>query len=143
MIFSRNVPLTVTRLAAEMQKIAAPNPAAKESLESRLEHLRPKLFSQMLHDLSSPDLRKAGAARLIAWLTRLDAADLARDTFLKARRDVMMRRVRAIKCDGDTTIYISELAIVCFTVLRHTSDWYMTAFKENRMASGELNAACV
>jgi len=50
----------------------------------------------------------------------------------------MLRRVRAIKAEGDISIYISELAIVCFTVIRHTSDWYMTAFKENRMASGKL-----
>jgi len=50
----------------------------------------------------------------------------------------MLKRVRAIKAEGDISIYISELAIVCFTVIRHTSDWYMSAFKENRMASGQL-----
>lgn len=119
-----------------MLRIAAPNVAAVESLTGRLNHLRPALIGQLAHDLSSPDLRKAGASRLVALLSRLDSADLARDTFLRSRREVMMQRVRGIKCDGDTTIYVSELAIVCFTILRHTSDWYMTAFKENKMASG-------
>jgi hypothetical protein len=49
----------------------------------------------------------------------------------------MLKRVRAIKFEGDISIYVSELAIVCFTVIRHTSDWFMTAFKETKMASGE------
>lgn len=49
----------------------------------------------------------------------------------------MLKRVRAIRAEGDISIYISELAIVCFTIIRHTSDWYMSAFKENRMASGK------
>jgi len=122
--------------AKDMLHIAAPNTAAVESLTARLEHLRPTLIAQLSHDLSSSDLRKTGTARLVAFLSRLDSADIARETFLRARRDVMMDRVRGIKCEGDTTIYISELAIVCFTIIRHTSDWYMTAFKENKMASG-------
>lgn len=48
----------------------------------------------------------------------------------------MLKRVREIRAEGDISIYVSELAIVCLTVVRHTSDWYMTAFKENKMASG-------
>ena len=119
-----------------MLHIAAPHVAAVDALTARLDHLRPTLIAQLAHDLSSSDLRKTGTARLVAFLARLDCADLARDTFLRSRREVMMKRVREIKCEGDTTIYISELAIVWFTILRHTSDWYMTAFKENKMASG-------
>jgi hypothetical protein len=95
---------------------------------------------QISHDLASLELRKTSACRLISILVRLDRSELARDVFLKARREVMLKRVRAIKAEGDISIYISELAIVCFTVIRHTSDWYMTAFKENKMASGKLGA---
>lgn len=123
--------------AVDLRKIAAPNIAAVESLESRMAHLQPTLISQILHDLSSHEIRKANATRLVALLTRLDVADQARDVFLEARRQVMLKRIREIKFEGDITIYISELAIVCFTIIRHTSDWYMSAFKENKMASGE------
>ena len=105
-------------------------------ITTRLEHLEPTLIGQILHDLSSLELRKTATARLVAWLIRLESAGKARDTFLATRREVMLKRVRDIKCEGDTTIYISELAIVCFTVIRHSSDWYMTAFKENKMVSG-------
>ena len=109
-------------------------------LSTRLDQLQPDLVHQLSHDLASLELRKTSACRLISILVRLDRPELARDTFLKARRDVMLKRVRAIKAEGDISIYISELAIVCFTVIRHTSDWYMSAFKENRMASGQLHS---
>ena len=33
-------------------------------------------------------------------------------------------------------MYISELAMVCFTLVKNTCEWYMAAFKDNRMASG-------
>jgi aminoglycoside N3'-acetyltransferase len=95
--------------------------------------------SSIAYDLSSSEIRKTQAVHLVSLLSRLDQVDLARETFLKARREVMLKRVRAIKAEGDISIYISELSIVCFTIIRHTSDWYMTAFKENRMASGEFD----
>lgn len=119
-----------------MLKTVASNATAHELLSARLDQLRPTLIQQVAHDLSSLELRKTTACRLIHYLVRLERADLARDTFLKARRAVMLKRVRAIRAEGDISIYVSELAIVCFTIIRHTSDWYMSAFKENRMASG-------
>lgn len=35
-------------------------------------------------------------------------------------------------------MYISELAMVCFTLIKNTCEWYMAAFKDNSMASGAL-----
>ncbi|OCF35643.1 exocyst complex component EXO84 [Kwoniella heveanensis BCC8398] len=120
----------------DLLKTVSSNQAALSLLTTRLDQLTPSLISQLTHDLSSPSIRKISASKLVTLLTRLDSAELARDIFLKARTEVMLKRVRSIKCEGDISIYVSELAIVCFTVVRHTSDWYMTAFRENRMASG-------
>ena len=106
-------------------------------LSTCLNNLRPSLVDQIVHDMSSLDIRKSQTGHLVSLLFRLSDADLARDTFLHARQAVMLKRVRAIGFEGDISMYISELAIVCFTIIRHTSDWYMSAFKENRMASGE------
>ena len=124
-------------LGQDLLKSVSANPSAQTLLTARLDQLKPNIVSQIAHDLSSPEVRKATTARLVSLLSRLGHEDIARDTFLTARRDVMLKRVRTIKCEGDISIYISELAIVCFTIVRHTSDWYMSAFKENRMASGE------
>jgi len=106
-------------------------------LNSRLGHLRDNLVSSIAFDLSIPDIRKTAAVHLVSLLVKLDRAEVARDTFLKARQNLMMKRIRGIRAEGDISIYVSELAVVCFTIIRHTSDWYMNAFKENRMASGE------
>lgn len=40
-------------------------------------------------------------------------------------------------------MYISELAMVCFTLIKNTCEWYMAAFKDNRMASGQLSSSLV
>ncbi|OXC70812.1 exocyst complex component EXO84 [Cryptococcus neoformans] len=119
-----------------LSKSIESNSSAHSLLVSRLEQLVPSLVSQISHDLSSSNLRKSSSARLISLLVRLDLADHARDSFLESRKELMFKRVRSIKCDGDVSIYINELAVVIFTIIRHTSDWYMNAFKENKMASG-------
>lgn len=127
---------SLIKAGQDVLKTVASYSSAKDLLSARLDQLVPNLIQQIVHDLSSLELRKTSACRLIYLLVRLDRSDLARDTFLKARTAVMLKRVRAIRAEGDISIYVSELAIVCFTIIRHTSDWYMSAFKENRMASG-------
>ncbi|BEJ15783.1 hypothetical protein CspHIS471_0503880 [Cutaneotrichosporon sp. HIS471] len=124
-----------------LMRTVSNNAEASEMLQYRLDTLRPTVIQKIAQDLSSPDIRKTSAARLIALLTRLDRAELGRDTFLKARHDLMVRLVRSIKHEGDISLYINELAAVCFTVLRHTSDWYINAFQDNRMASGFVSWA--
>ncbi|EIW66056.1 hypothetical protein TREMEDRAFT_41093 [Tremella mesenterica DSM 1558] len=120
----------------DLLRTFAGNAAAVQLLKSRIDQLKPNLITQIVHDLSDPEIRKAATVKLVSYLTKLDRNDLARDTFLKARRDVMLKRVRGIKCEGDISVYISELAVVCFTIVRHTSEWYRAAFEDNRMASG-------
>ncbi len=125
----------------DLMRTVRGNAEATEMLQYRLDTLRPTVIQKIALDLSSPDIRKTSAARLIALLARLDRAELARDTFLKARHDLMVRLVRSIKHEGDISLYVNELAAVCFTVLRHTSDWYINAFQDNRMASGFVSWA--
>lgn len=121
----------------DLTKTISTNATASQMLNSRLGHLRDNLVSSIAFDLSIPDIRKTAAVHLVSLLVKLDRAEVARDTFLKARQNLMMKRIRGIRAEGDISIYVSELAVVCFTIIRHTSDWYMNAFKENRMASGE------
>lgn len=120
----------------DLLRTVSNNEEATDLLNFKLDSLRPNLVTQIARELGSPKIRKQSAARLIGYLTRLGSAELARDTFLKARHDLMVRLIRGIKHEGDISLYVSELAVVCFTILRHTSDWYMNVFKENSMASG-------
>lgn len=124
------------QVGEELLKIAAPNPAALALLTTRMGHLRPTLVTSLSADLAFPEIRKSDTIRLIHLLVRLDQPQAARDAFLGARKGSMLRLIRAIRAEGDISLYISELAVVCFTVIRNSGDWYMTSFKANGMASG-------
>lgn len=73
--------------------------------------------------------------RLISLLARLKAGAAARSTFLASRTEVMRKRVRMITFEGHIGMYISDLAIVIFTGIKHTADWFLASFKENEVAS--------
>ncbi|KAJ9099335.1 hypothetical protein QFC21_004216 [Naganishia friedmannii] len=116
------------------------NPLAKSlpdsSVAVRLATLTRELVDQISDDLSDPDVRKSEVIDLTSFLTRLGEAQAARDAFLRARKALLGRRTRMIGYHGDVPTYISELAIVTFTILKHTSDWYLAAFQDNNMVSG-------
>lgn len=74
--------------------------------------------------------------RNAGYLLRLDKGEKAREIFLAARSELLRRRSRQIKFEGDVSLHIAELALVHFTLVKNTSEWYMSAFKDNGMASG-------
>jgi len=51
------------------------------------------------------------------------------------RGRVIQGLARKIRFEGDTGTYIGELAVVYFTAIKHTADWYLASFKENEVAS--------
>ncbi|GAA5961012.1 hypothetical protein JCM3765_006502 [Sporobolomyces pararoseus] len=114
----------------------AGNPHASYLFRAKLDVRSSELVSSLLNDLSDPSLRKTGVVGTTGWLLRLGQGEHARETFLTARGALLRKRARQIKFEGDISMYISELAMVCFTLIKNTCEWYMAAFKDNRMASG-------
>ncbi|GAA5898494.1 exocyst subunit EXO84 [Sporobolomyces salmoneus] len=114
----------------------ASNSHASYSFRTKLDSRTSELVSSLLQDLSDPSLRKTGVVGTTGWLLRLGQGERARETFLTARGTLLRKRARQIKFEGDISMYISELAMVCFTLIKNTCEWYMAAFKDNRMASG-------
>jgi len=45
-----------------------------------------------------------------------------------------------IRFEGAVEQYINDLAVVVFTGIKHTADWFLASFKENDMASGTCMA---
>ncbi|GAA6028052.1 hypothetical protein JCM8097_001849 [Rhodosporidiobolus ruineniae] len=109
---------------------------ASHLFRARLDQRTSELVSALLNDLSDHAIRKSGVVRTTAWLLRLGQGERARETFLTARGKLVRKRARQIKFEGDISMYISELAMVCFTLIKNTCEWYMAGFKDNRMASG-------
>lgn len=108
------------------------------NLATKLAPLKVSLTSALLQTLASPSNRKSTVVHLISLLIKLGASAAARTTFLAARTEVMRKRVRMITFEGHIGMYISDLAIVMFTGIKHTADWFLASFKENDVASGML-----
>ncbi|KAF8590795.1 hypothetical protein K439DRAFT_1329052 [Ramaria rubella] len=105
------------------------------SLAQKLMPLTVSLTSTLLHTLSDGMQRKSSVVQLTALLERLDAGPAARSAFLAMRSELMRKRVRALRFEGSVELYISDLAIVVFTGIKHTADWFLASFRENDTAS--------
>ncbi|CAE6535980.1 unnamed protein product [Rhizoctonia solani] len=112
-------------------------------LSSKLTPLAEQLTSELLGALADPAQRRSSTIKVVAYIIRLgpDALVRARDTFLNARAALMRTRVRAIRFEGDVRAYIKELALIVFTSIKHTADWYLASFKDFEMASGLIRWA--
>ena len=106
------------------------------TLNAKLAPLKTSLTAALIHSLSALDNRKTTVVNLISHLLRLGAGPAARSTLLAARSEVTKKRVRMIRFEGAVEQYINDLAVVIFTGIKHTADWFLASFKENDMASG-------
>lgn len=122
-------------------------------LAPKLTPLSASLTSALLHTLSDPMQRRSSVVYLAALLERLHAGGAARSAFLAMRGELMRKRVRALRCvlsqdiqvilvqlilarfEGSVELYISDLAVVVFTGIKHTADWFLASFRENDTAS--------
>ncbi|KAF8531522.1 Cullin repeat-like-containing domain protein [Gautieria morchelliformis] len=104
-------------------------------LKPKLTPLTASLTSALLQSLSDPMQRKSSVVHLTALLERLHAGAAARSAFLDMRGELMRKRVRALRFEGSVELYISDLAVVVFTGIKHTADWFLASFKENDTAS--------
>lgn len=105
-------------------------------MATKLSSLTMELTNALLSSLSLSSNRKATVVSLITLLTRLGAGPAARMTFLNMRSQVLASLVRKIRFEGHIGAYVGDLAVVYFTGIKHTADWFLASFKENEVASG-------
>ncbi|PBL00232.1 hypothetical protein ARMGADRAFT_916969 [Armillaria gallica] len=115
--------------------------ATVPSLAPKLPGLTSQLTAALLSSLSLVSNKKSTVISLISLLLRLNAGPAARATFLKMRSQVIKNLVRKIKFEGHIGAYIADLAIVTFTAIKHTADWFLASFKENEVASAFIDWA--
>ena len=128
-------------LVEQGKKRLASRPVSEGPLYLLVENFN-SCASELVHAISSelvsPYQRKTTVVRDADLLLRLDKGREARDLLLEARTELLRRRTRQIKYEGDVSLYISELAMLYFTLIKNTGDWYMAAFQDYKMASGSL-----
>lgn len=117
--------------------------AAITPLAAKLPALSAQLTAALLSSLSMPSNKKSSVTMLISLLLRLNSGAAAKITFLKMRSQVIKNLIRKIRFEGHIGAYIGDLAIVVFTAIKHTADWFLASFKENEAASSTLKLFCV
>ncbi|KAK0530511.1 exocyst complex component exo84 [Tilletia horrida] len=132
----------VERGKETLSKFSSSDPAYLD-LSSKLSRRISELVAAVSLSLSSPLSKKSTVVTNASIMLRLGQGEKARELFLEARTELLRRRTRMIKFEGDVGLYISELALVYFTLIKNTSEWYMSAFKDNWMASGYVKWAAV
>lgn len=121
---------------AVLSTYSSPSDSSSLDLSEKLTTRTRELVSAISSDFTRQHLKKSSVTRNASYLLRLDQGEKARQLFLDARTELLKKRTRQIKFEGDTGLYISELGMVHFTLIKNTSEWYMSAFKDGRMASG-------
>ncbi|KAA1082799.1 exocyst complex component exo84 [Puccinia graminis f. sp. tritici] len=109
-------------------------------LEGRIEARAQELADRLLAELAETSVKKAHLVRTITLLGRLAGpsapVERAKETFLTMRSELVRRQIGQIKFEGDLALWVSQTSFVLFTLVKNTCEWYMTAFKDNRLASG-------
>ncbi|KAJ1679165.1 exocyst complex component exo84, partial [Spiromyces aspiralis] len=95
-----------------------------------------ELARLVLVDLSLPCLARRQVVLNISLLRRMGYEKEAKEAFLNSRSATIKHRTRQLKLEGDTQVYIRELSVVYFRLIRATCDWYSEFFKDASMSSG-------
>jgi hypothetical protein len=138
----------VERARGMMTEWAAGEAGAGEvanPLEGRIEARAQELADRLLAELAETSVKKAQLVRTITLLGRLAGpsapVERAKETFLTMRSELVRRQIGQIKFEGDLALWVSQTSFVLFTLVKNTCEWYMTAFKDNRLASGPSSLA--
>ncbi|KAJ2723986.1 exocyst complex component exo84 [Coemansia sp. Benny D115] len=119
----------VQRLNAHLAE--APSPAVRRSVDAHTS----ELARLVLADLLIPCSPRAQVASSVQLLHRLGWEKEAKEAFLSSRSATIKNRTRQLKLEGNTGLYIRELAIVYFRLIRNTCEWYSAFFADPMLVS--------
>ncbi|KAJ5712446.1 hypothetical protein N7493_008914 [Penicillium malachiteum] len=71
----------------------------------------------------------------VSWLSRLGFEDQARETYLRARSDIIAKRIRACVFEGDLPLYIFQISFVYFSLIKNTVSIYQHCFHSSMSSS--------
>ncbi|OLL26511.1 Exocyst complex component exo84 [Neolecta irregularis DAH-3] len=107
-----------------------------EIIGSKLDERAQRLCIILCTELSENAGKKNVVRRTVRWLVELGFEDRARSAFSSSRDAMIKQRTRQILFQGEIPQYLSDFALVQFTLMKNTWEMWQLAFQENRMASG-------
>ncbi|KAL7272569.1 exocyst complex component exo84 [Rhizina undulata] len=126
--------ISVERLRLLAQSLQKNNALVAELINFKLDERASRLASIITNDLTENPATKSLVKANVQWLVRLDFEDRAREAFLEAKSEVIKKRTRQVRFEGDVPLYISQVALVQFTLIKNTVEIYNSCF-EYRLAS--------
>lgn len=115
------------------------NQTERETLQAQMTHHKTILVKNLLHVVEdSSRLRKHVMVDTISLLHRLGETGAGRDIFFNSQKELIKHRSRQMVFDGDVVNYVAELAVITFTIIKQSAEWFRAAFINTNKASGEL-----
>ncbi|RAH65631.1 exocyst subunit EXO84 [Aspergillus aculeatinus CBS 121060] len=104
------------------------NAVAQDVITTKVDERAAALAEVLLRALvDTPSFPQATKTKS-TWLMRLGFEDQAREAYLKARTDVISKRIRACVFEGDLPMYIFQISYVYFTLIKNTISIYQQCF---------------
>lgn len=110
------------------------NVLAADLVTIKLDERALRLAGLITTELVSNISRASRVKETVSWLCRLGFEDRARETLLQAKSDVVRKMTRQVRFEGDIPSYISQIALVQFTLIRNTVEVFNACF-DNRLSS--------
>ncbi|KAI2789360.1 Exocyst complex component exo84 [Penicillium oxalicum] len=104
------------------------NAIAQEVINVKIDGRATRLAGTLSRSLVDTHSFPGATKTKITWLSRLGFEDPARETYLKARTDVISQRIRACVFEGDLPLYIFQISFVYFTLIKNTIGIYQQCF---------------
>ncbi|BFZ58844.1 exocyst complex component exo84 [Savitreella phatthalungensis] len=102
-------------------------------LDERADHLAARLAEELSQEALSRRTRVI--TELVGCLSSIDRSQLAHETFFAARTELIVKRLGGIQFEGDVLLYISDVSLVHFHLIRQTAVLYNETFASNRELS--------
>lgn len=111
------------------------NPVAQDLILLKLDERASKLAATLTRALiDTPSFLEATKAHT-SWLSRLGFEDRARESYLQARTDTLIKRARQCVFEGDLHKYIFQVSFVYFTIVKNTVSIYQACFPPLMMSA--------
>jgi exocyst complex component 8 len=111
------------------------NSIAQDLIVLKVDERASKLAATLTRALvDTPSFLEATKAHT-SWLSRLGFEDRAREAYLHARTDTLVKRARQCVFEGDLHKYIFQISYVYFTIIRNTVSIYQACFPPLMMSA--------
>ncbi|OJJ45061.1 hypothetical protein ASPZODRAFT_134489 [Penicilliopsis zonata CBS 506.65] len=104
------------------------NTIAQDVIIGKVDERAAKLASVLMRTLVETHSFPLATKTNVGWLTRLGFENQAREAYLKARTDIVTKRIRQCIFEGDLPLYIFQISFVYFTLIKNTISIYQQCF---------------